>query len=119
MMRLRVLGGAAAAFLLLSISALQAHHGWGGYDSDHPVTIEGPITQLSYRNPHVTVRIKAPEKEWTATLAPVSRMSARGATEDKLPVGKTISAYGYPSKAQPDEMRAEWIKVDGVTYQLR
>jgi hypothetical protein len=34
-------------------------------------------------------------------------------------VGKTISAYGYPSKTQPDEMRAEWIKADGETYQLR
>jgi hypothetical protein len=119
MIKLRAIGGAAAAVLLLGTAALQAHHGWGGYDSDHPITIEGPITQSSYQNPHVTVRIKAPEKEWTATLAPVSRMSARGASEEKLAVGKIASAYGYPSKAQPDEMRAEWIKVDGVTYQLR
>ncbi len=111
--------GLAAAIMLLGIASVSAHHGWGGYDAAHPVTIEGPITKSSYQNPHVTIQLKALEKEWTVTLAPVSRMSARGATEDKIAVGKVISAYGYPSKAQPAEMRAEWIKVDGETYQLR
>ena len=119
MTRTSIITAAAAAIFLLSIATLSAHHGWGSYDAANPITIEGRITQSSYQNPHATVRLKAPEKEWTVTLAPVSRMSLRGATADKIAVGKTISAYGYPSKVQADEMRAEWIKVDGETYQLR
>jgi hypothetical protein len=114
-----MVGGTAAVFLLGTAAGLQAHHGWGSYDAANPVTIEGPITQLEYKNPHATLRLKTADKEWTVTLAPVSRMGTRGATEDKVTVGKTISAHGYPSKAQPDEIRAEWIKADGQTYQLR
>jgi hypothetical protein len=119
MKKFAVLAGAAAAAILLGNAALEAHHGWGSYDAANPVTIEGPITELSFSNPHATIKLKAPNKEWTVTLAPVSRMQTRGATEDKIAVGKTISAYGYPSKVQPNEMRAEWIKAAGETYQLR
>jgi Family of unknown function (DUF6152) len=119
MSRVRVLAAVAATVVLLAGGALDAHHGWGSYDAANPVTVEGQITASSYQNPHATIRLKGPQKEWTVTLAPVSRMSARGATQDKVAVGKTISAYGYPSKTQPDEMRAEWIKADGETYQLR
>jgi hypothetical protein len=34
-------------------------------------------------------------------------------------VGKDISAYGYPSTREKDEMRAERITVDGKTYEMR
>ena len=34
-------------------------------------------------------------------------------------VGKTVSAYGYPSTVEKDEMRAERITVDGKTYEMR
>ena len=53
------------------------------------------------------------------TLAPTSRMTSRGASADVVAVGKTVSAYGYPSTVQKDEMRAERITVDGKTYELR
>jgi hypothetical protein len=119
MIRITAVFGAVAAVFLVGNAALQAHHGWGSYDAANPVTVEGPITELNFQNPHATIKIKAADKEWTVTLAPVSRMNTRGATEDKVAVGKTISAHGYPSKPHPDEMRAEWIKSDGETYQLR
>jgi hypothetical protein len=119
MTRITVLAGAAAAILLLGIAMASAHHGWGSYDAANPVTVQGAITELNYKNPHATIKLKATDKEWTVTLAPVSRMETRGATQDKVAVGQTISAYGYPSKAQPDEMRAEWIKAGNDTYQLR
>jgi hypothetical protein len=119
MRKATVLASASVATLLLGSAALQAHHGWGSYDAAKPVTVEGPVMQLSFQNPHATIRLKGPDKEWTITLAPISRMMTRGATEDKIAVGKTVTAYGYPSKVQPDEMRAEWIKANGETYQLR
>jgi hypothetical protein len=53
------------------------------------------------------------------TLAPTSRMSSRGATEKVIAVGQTVSAYGYPSTVEKDEMRAERITVDGKTYEMR
>jgi len=53
------------------------------------------------------------------TLAPTSRMNNRGATEKVVAVGQNVSAYGYPSTAQTDEMRAERITVNGKTYEMR
>lgn len=118
-MRITILAGAAAAFILLCIAAASAHHGWGSYDAANPVTVEGSITQSNFQNPHATIRLKGRDKEWTVTLAPTSRMTTRGADASKIAVGSTITAFGYPSKATPDEMRAEWIKVGNETYQLR
>src|SRR5437667_12144607 len=99
---------AVGAVVLLSGAAL-AHHGWGSYDAAKPVTVAGPIVTSKYENPHATVTVRGEGKVWTVTLAPTSRMSTRGASEKVIAVGKSISAYGYPSTATPDEMRAERI----------
>jgi hypothetical protein len=107
-----------ATFVLLTGAAL-AHHGWGSYDAAHPVTVAGPILTSRFENPHATITVKDADKTWTITLAPTSRMSSRGATEKVVAVGQNVSAYGYPSTVQKDEMRAERITVDGKTYELR
>ena len=109
----------AIAGLALIAGAAAAHHGWGSYDAAKPVTVAGPIQTSKFENPHATITVKGEEKVWTVTLAPTSRMSSRGATAQVIAVGKTVSAYGYPSTATPDEMRAERITVDGKTYEMR
>jgi hypothetical protein len=107
-----------AALALLSGTAL-AHHGWGSYDAAKPVTVAGPILTSKYENPHVTLTVRGSDKVWTVTLAPTSRMVNRGALVALVAVGKDISAYGYPSTAEKDEMRAERITVDGKTIEMR
>lgn len=112
-------------FTLFSLSSLalftpaRAHHGWGSYDAQNPVTLRGPIKKLEFINPHVHVDMVVSGKEWELTFAPPFRMQARGAVQELLPVGKTITAFGYPSRVKEAEMRAEWIEVDGKRYELR
>lgn len=108
----------SAAFALLTSAAL-AHHGWGSYDASNPVTVTGPIVTSKFENPHATITVGASDKVWTVTLAPTSRMNNRGATEKVVAVGQNISAYGYPSTVDKDEMRAERITVNGKTYEMR
>ena len=96
-----------------------AHHGWGSYDAAKPITVTGTIVTSKYENPHATITVKAADKVWTVTLAPTFRMINRGATEDMVAVGKTVSAYGYASTVEKDEMRAERITVDGKTVEMR
>ena len=108
----------SAAFALLTSAAL-AHHGWGSYDASKPVTVTGPIVTSKFENPHATITVGASDKVWTVTLAPTSRMNSRGATEKVVAVGQNISAYGYPSTVDKDEMRAERITVNGKTYEMR
>src|SRR5262245_26062197 len=107
-----------AAVVLLSGAAL-AHHGWGSYDAAKPVTVAGPIVTSKFENPHATITVRDTDKVWTVTLAPTSRMSSRGATEKVIAVGNNVSAYGYPSTVEKDEMRAERITVDSKTYEMR
>jgi hypothetical protein len=85
-------------FALLSLSALvfplpaRAHHGWGSYDAQNPITLKGPIKKIEFINPHVHVEMVVSGKEWELTFAPPFRMQSRGAVLELLPVGKTITA---------------------------
>jgi hypothetical protein len=81
--------------------------------------VAGPIVTSKFENPHAAITVRASDKVWTVTLAPTSRMNSRGATEKVVAVGQNISAYGYPSTVEKDEMRAERITVDGKTYEMR
>ncbi len=110
---------AAASIVLALVGAAAAHHGWGSYDAKNPVTVAGKVLTSKYENPHVTLSVQAPDKVWTVTLAPTSRMVNRGALTEMVKVGADISAYGYPSTREKDEMRAERITVDGKTIEMR
>ncbi|HXF52799.1 MAG TPA: DUF6152 family protein [Hyphomicrobiaceae bacterium] len=112
---------ALIALILAALLTLPAgaHHGWGSYDAKNPVTVVGKIETSKFENPHVTLTVRASDRVWTVTLAPPSRMMTRGALENIVAVGNTISAYGYPSTRDANEMRAERITVAGKTYEMR
>ena len=86
---------------------------------EQTATVTGPIVTSKFENPHATITVRGSDKVWTVTLAPISRMSNRGATEKVVAVGQDVSAYGYPSTVEKDEMRAERITVNGKTYEMR
>lgn len=109
----------SAAFLLALAAPAIAHHGWGSYDAANPVTVTGPVTMSKYENPHATIAMKGSDKTWTVTLAPTPRMNSRGVSPEMIAVGKTVTAYGYPSTVDKDEMRAERITIDGKSFELR
>lgn len=113
----RIMIGAGAFVITAGVAF--GHHGWGSYDASKPFTVSGPILTSKYENPHVTLTVRGADKVWTVTLAPTSRMINRGASAQMVAVGKTIQAYGYPSTAAKDEMRAERITVDGKTIEMR
>lgn len=115
----RLACGALLATAVASLPAL-AHHGWSTYDESKPLTVTGKIVETHYENPHASIRVDVQGKRWLAVLAPVSRMESRGATADKVAVGKTVTMVGYASKEKADEMRVERITFDGgQTVELR
>jgi hypothetical protein len=117
MNRTRGLFWAAACSVALVGTAL-AHHGWSGY-SDEIQKLSGTIEQASYTNPHGAIQLKTADKTWEVVLAPPSRMTSRGLTEDMLKVGTTATVEGYQSTSDEKEMRAERIAVAGKTVELR
>lgn len=121
--RRRARGAVIALMAMASLIAsvpVAAHHGWSTYDETKPLTVTGKIVESHYENPHASIRVDVQGKRWLAILAPVSRMESRGATADKVAVGKQVTMVGYASKDKADEMRVERITFDGgQTVELR
>ncbi len=110
---------ATLAFALILALPAAAHHGWGSYDADKPMTIEGVVKTLTLGNPHGEMTVELEGKDWLITLAPLTRMNNRGATAEIVVTGKTIKAYGYPKRDGTPEIRAEWIEINGQHFELR
>jgi hypothetical protein len=110
---------ALATIAIALTGGAAAHHGWGSYDASRPITVSGPILTSKYENPHATITVRDRDNVWKITLAPTFRMTSRGAPTEFIAVGKTVTAYGYPSTVEKNEMRAERITIDGKTIELR
>lgn len=110
---------ACALFGLLAASDAVAHHGWGSYDTEKAFAITAPVEHLEWVNPHAHLMLKHEGQTWEATLAPLSRMQARGLTAEMLAPGTMVTVYGYPSTRTKNEMRAERITVGATTVELR
>jgi hypothetical protein len=103
----------------LSVGAASAHHGWGSYDASKAFWISAPVETLNWADPHARIMLKYQGATWEATLAPLSRMQARGLSEEMLKPGTQVAVLGYPSTRNEHEMRAERIMVAGKTVELR
>jgi hypothetical protein len=109
---------AAAAMAALPAAAL-AHHGWSSYSEDKPVTLTGPLQDVSWGNPHGTARMNWQGQRWDVILAPTSRMEARGLQRDEIAQGQRITLTGYARRDGTPEMRIERIRVGEKTVELR
>lgn len=115
MLKLAVTGIAGVAMF----NPAWAHHGWGSYDSDKALTLDGTVTVVQPDNPHAELQLKTADKTWTVTLSPPYRMASRGKPVTDIKVGDKVVAVGYPSRTKTDEMRAERITHNGFTVELR
>ena len=109
----------AAALGAVIAPAALAHHGWGSYDSNNVLTLNGTIRAATYENPHGTLQFDADGKTWLVILAPPSRMQNRGLEAAAMKPGTAATVVGYPSRNEPTEMRAERITVGGKVVEMR
>jgi hypothetical protein len=97
-----------------------AHHGWAGQDNQHLTVLEGRIEAVRYRNPHSEIDLTSGGRKWQVTLAPLSRMEARGVTEAALKPGSTVKIEGHRNLDQSRyEVKANSITIGGKTTSLR
>ena len=108
-----------AWILTLVAASAWAHHGWSSYDTKKVVTLNAPLAEVRYRNPHAEVEVDHEGKRWLIILAPIRRMESRGLPSDALEKDKKITIEAYPRSDGTAEMRAERITVDGKTIELR
>lgn len=110
---LRVLAAFAGAGLLAP--AVSAHHSDAGLDLSRLVTIEGEVTEFTWRNPHVyfTVAAQGAGGEpvaWTVQMASVATVSRMGWRHDSLSAGDRVSVGAYP--ARDGRPYAKFLSID-------
>ena len=103
--------GAAALLVLLSFSPTgEAHHNWSAlYDVESDMEIEGVISSIQWRNPHVRVSFTvdegtADEKVYTTESNSVASLTRMNVTEDVLAVGTRVRVVGYRSRSRDDDI---------------
>ena len=98
--------------ILLVVAALSgtvlAHHGPPNnvlYDLDNIVELEGSVTEVFWRNPHVRVRVRDASGEiWEIESGPVTWLARLGWTADIVNVGDRVRVAGYVSRRHANEM---------------
>jgi hypothetical protein len=114
-----LLGAVAALALLAPLPAL-AHHGWAGQDNAHVTNLEGRIAAVRYHNPHGEIDLVQGDRKWTVTLAPITRMDARGLSEAAFKIGDTVKVSGHRNLDMSRyEVKANSITMGGKTTELR
>ncbi|MBX2848532.1 MAG: hypothetical protein KTR16_09430 [Acidiferrobacterales bacterium] len=92
-------------FLITSSSAF-AHHNWSAiYNVDGDVEIQGEISKIVWRNPHVvfhfTENAGTPEERiWTTHSNSVSALARMNVDKEMVAVGTKVRVAGYPNRSK-------------------
>lgn len=100
----------ASGLLMLTSNFAGAHHNWAAiYDVDSDVEIEGVISSIEWRNPHVRVSFTvdqgtASERIYTTESNSVAALTRMDVTEDVLAVGTNVRVAGYRSRRDESDI---------------
>ena len=82
-------------FALAAAPAAFAHHSYGEYDQDHPVSISGIIQQLVIGSPHTVMRVRTDDNViYTMVWGNAAQLSRWGITPRTLHAGDRIVVTG-------------------------
>lgn len=94
-----------AVFVLLTLLSGVAvgHHANVEHDTRVVEELEGQLTSVSWRNPHVSMTLSVPgeggtSQTWDLEAQDVNSLSRRGLHPDLVPVGATVKVAGHPSR---------------------
>jgi len=113
---------AMCVFVLLLAMPLLAHHEFAfdaTYDGN-PITITGKVVRVDLVNPHVLIQIESVDSagkvvRWVLEGSGVAHVRQNGFDKSTLKSGDTITACGFPGKADTvnKHLSAERITVPG------
>src|SRR5215208_6398440 len=87
---------AACIVPLLATSAF-AHHSYGDFDRNHPVSVEGTIQQVIFGNPHAMLQVRTDGNVvYTAEWGNALQLSRTGVKPGVLRPGDRIVITGSP-----------------------
>jgi hypothetical protein len=104
-LRHRLLAGVAACVSLLTIPTARAHHGTNTeYDSDHPMTVVGVVTEFLFANPHVQIYFdvtddKGKVTHWGVESASPGRLVRVGWNRNIIKPGDKLTLTFEPARS--------------------
>lgn len=119
----------AAAIAIASVMVVagaergaDAHHSFAGvFDTDHVVEVEGEVTEVLWRNPHVRFTIRSADgQRWAVETNSVSILRRMDIGPDLITPGAHVKVAGSPSRRNDNEL---WVNnlllADGREVVLR
>lgn len=102
---------ATGSVLVLLAQTLAAHHSTTAiYDSSRTVEVSGIVEEISWRNPHGSLVLRAADGAvWEAEMPATVVMRILGIRQDLIAVGDRITMAGLPARRKPNEMNAQNI----------
>jgi hypothetical protein len=87
-----------------------AHHNWTAfYDVKGDIEIEGVVSSITWRNPHVRMSFTVDagsenEKVYTTESNSVASLARMGVTKELLAVGTKVRVAGFPNRSRDDDL---------------
>jgi hypothetical protein len=108
---------ACVVLCLALVPATWAHHSQSEYDLRAKVEVEGAVTKVEWRSPHVWVYVdvandKGEKVNWSFELPSPVTLMRRGWTRDSLKVGDRVTVSGAPARNFPAIAIANFIRDD-------
>jgi len=94
--------GVALVITSFFAAAASAHHSYGAFDREHPVSIEGQVTQVVYGNPHVVISLQAADAMYSVEWGNLNQMGQWNITKNTLATGDRIVVTGAVTFAKTD-----------------
>lgn len=119
-MRIRLL-----TILWLAALPAYAHHSPAQFDLTRDVTLEGTISNVSWRNPHVYFELEVPGPDGKAVTRRIeaggaSNMAALGFDANAVAIGERVVVHVKPNRRSGDATALGWMltKADGTMIPL-
>ena len=95
-----------AGLCLAMVSVALAHHSQSEYDLRSKVEVEGTVTKVEWKSPHVWVYVdvsgdKGQTVNWSFELPSPMTLMRRGWTRDSLKSGDRVNVSGAPARNFP------------------
>ena len=94
---------ALVAGLLVVCGSMLAHHGNSAYDTDHPITITGTVTEFVWTNPHCQIYVDVKDDKnnivsWAVESQSPGILHRNGWTRSSIKPGDQVTITLLPAK---------------------
>lgn len=115
------LASAIVAGMLAAVPfSATAHHSMSEFNRDVMTEVEGVVSRVSWKNPHILLEVTSTDKNgvksvWHLEGGAVSAQRRRGLTGDRLAIGDMVRVAGWPSTRRDRYLQVNHVLLpDGV-----